>query len=81
VRRVAPGDKGESIRKLVNVAYTQANAAKHRHTATRVDAGVAANATALIVATLRLLAEEDDAQAGIVASSSRGTPGGVDIPF
>ena len=44
----------------MNVAYAQANAAKHRHTATRVDAGVAANATALIVSTLRLLDENDD---------------------
>lgn len=60
VRRSAPGRSGENLRKLVNVAYAQANAAKHRHTATRVDAGVAANATALIVSTLRLLDENDD---------------------
>jgi hypothetical protein len=60
VRRVAPGEQGEEIRKLVNAAYAQANAAKHRHTATRIDAGVAANATALLVSTLRLLTEEDE---------------------
>lgn len=59
VRRSEPGRSGENLRKLVNVAYAQANAAKHRHTATRVDAGVAANATALIVSTLRLLDEND----------------------
>lgn len=60
VRRAAPGKSGENLRKLVNVAYAQANAAKHRHTATRVDAGIAANATALIVSTLRLLDENDN---------------------
>jgi hypothetical protein len=59
VRRCAPGSNGENLRKLVNAAYAQANGAKHRHTATRIDAGVAANATALIVSTLRLLDEED----------------------
>jgi hypothetical protein len=59
VRRCAPGSNGENLRKLVNAAYAQANAAKHRHTATRIDAGVAANATTLIVSTLRLLDEED----------------------
>jgi len=63
VRRAAPGRSGENIRKLVNAAYAQANAAKHRHTATRIDAGAAANATALIVSTLRLLDEKDDAEA------------------
>jgi hypothetical protein len=63
VRRAAPGHSGENIRKLVNAAYAQANAAKHRHTATRIDAGAAANATALIVSTLRLLDERDDAEA------------------
>jgi hypothetical protein len=62
VRRAAPGDSGENIRKLVNASYAQANAAKHRHTATRIDAGVAANATALIVSTLRLLDETNDAE-------------------
>ncbi|MEX2105568.1 MAG: hypothetical protein WD810_01585 [Solirubrobacterales bacterium] len=61
VRRAAPGKSGENLRKLVTVGYAQANAAKHRHTATRVDAGVAANATALIAATLRLLDEGDEA--------------------
>ncbi len=60
VQRAAPGKSGENLRKLVNVAYAQANAAKHRHTATRIDAGVAANATALIVSTLRLLDENDN---------------------
>lgn len=64
VRRVAPGKSGENLRKLVNVAYAQANAAKHRHTATRVDAGVAANATALMVSTLRLLDEKDGEKTG-----------------
>lgn len=59
VRRAAPGESGENIRKLVNATYAQANAAKHRHTATHIDAGVAANATALIVSTLRLLDEKD----------------------
>ncbi len=59
VRRCSPGSNGENLRKLVNAAYAQANAAKHRHTATRIDAGVAANATTLIVSTLRLLDEED----------------------
>jgi hypothetical protein len=59
VQRAAPGKNGENVRKLVNAAYAQANAAKHRHSATRIDAGVAANATALIVSTLRLLDEND----------------------
>jgi hypothetical protein len=63
VSRVVPGKDGENIRKLVNAAYAQANAAKHRHTATRIDAGVAANAAALLVSTLRLLSEEDEAGA------------------
>ncbi len=54
------GEQGEQVRKLVNAAYAQANTAKHRLTATRSDAGVAANATALLVSTLRLLSEEDD---------------------
>jgi hypothetical protein len=64
VRRAAPGGSGETLRKLVNVSYAQANTAKHRHTATRIDAGVAANATALIVSTLRLLDEGDDVSTG-----------------
>jgi len=82
VGRVVPGDKGENIRKLVNAAYSQANAAKHRHTATGIDAGVAANATALLVSTLRLLAEEDAAQADVVASQREPRPakGGIS-PF
>jgi AcrR family transcriptional regulator len=60
LRRVAAGDKGENVRKIVNGAYAQANAAKHRHLATRADAGIAANATLLTVSTLRLLANEDE---------------------
>lgn len=68
VRRVAPGKSGEHLRKLVTVAYAQANAAKHRHTATRIDAGVAANATALIVSTLRLLDEEEETNEGDLMS-------------
>jgi len=60
VRRVVPGEQGEQIRKLVNAAYAQANTAKHRQTPTRIDAGVAANATALLVATLRLLSDENE---------------------
>lgn len=63
VRRVVPGEQGEQIRKLVNAAYAQANTAKHRQTPTRIDAGIAANATALLVSTLRLLSEEDEAEA------------------
>jgi hypothetical protein len=59
-KRVAKGDRFENVRKMVNAAYGQANAAKHRHTATRVDAGIAANATVLLVSTLRLLVEEDE---------------------
>jgi len=59
VRRLVPGRTGESLRGLVNAAYAQANTAKHRHTATRVDAGAAANATSLIAATLRLLDESE----------------------
>jgi hypothetical protein len=73
VRRAAPGKNGENIRKLVNAAYAQANAAKHRHNATRIDAGVAANATALIVSTLRLLDEEDrgvPAEADVMSSTA-----------
>lgn len=58
LRRVAAGEKSENIRKIVNGAYGQANAAKHRHVATRADAGISANATLLIVSTLRLLADE-----------------------
>ncbi len=68
VRRLAAGERAENVRKVVNASYAQANAAKHRHTATRTDAGVAANATVLIVSTLRLLADEDE------VSSRRGTP-------
>jgi hypothetical protein len=72
VQRAAPGKNGENVRKLVNAAYAQANAAKHRHSATRVDAGVAANATALIVSTLRLLDEDDrygeDAHESVMSS-------------
>lgn len=60
LRRVAAGEKRESIRKTVNGAYAQANAAKHRHVATRADAGIAANTTLLIVSTLHLLADEAD---------------------
>lgn len=59
--RIVPGEQGEQIRKLVNAAYAQANTAKHRQTPTRIDAGVAANATALLISTLRLLSEEDEA--------------------
>jgi hypothetical protein len=69
VRRVVPGKEGENIRKLVNAVYAQANTAKHRHTATRIDAGVAANATALIVSTLRLLSEEDGARVEVVSGA------------
>lgn len=61
LRRVASGKHNENIRKLVNGAYGQANAAKHRHMATRTDAGIAANATVVIVSTLRLLSDEDQA--------------------
>lgn len=75
LRRVAAGEKGENIRKIVNGAYAQANAAKHRHVATRADAGIAANATLLIVSTLRLLADETDD-----ASPPRRKPD-HDIPF
>lgn len=60
LRRVAAGEKGENIRKIVNGAYSQANTAKHRHVATRADAGIAANATLLIVSMLRLLTDETD---------------------
>ena len=59
LRRVAPGERAEHLRKIANGAYGQANAAKHRHAATRVDAGVAANATLLLVDTLRLLTDEE----------------------
>lgn len=60
LRRVAPGERGENLRKMLNGAYGEANAAKHRHLATRVDAGTAANAVLLIVDTLRLLADESE---------------------
>jgi hypothetical protein len=60
LRRVASGEKGDDIRKIVNGAYGQANTAKHRHLATRTDAGIAANATLLIVSTLRLLVDEEE---------------------
>lgn len=68
VRRVVPGKEGENIRKL-GPAYAQANTAKHRYTATRIDAGVAANATALIVSTLRLLSEEDGTRVEVVSGA------------
>ena len=42
------------------MSYAQAKA-KRRRTPSRVDAGVAANATAPIVSTLRLLTQEDPA--------------------
>jgi hypothetical protein len=69
VRRVVPGKEGENIRKLVNAVYAQANTAKHRHMATRIDAGVAANAAVLIVSTLRLLSEEDGARVEVVSGA------------
>lgn len=75
MRRVAAGEKGENIRKIVNGAYGQANAAKHRHVATRADAGIAANATLLIVSMLRLLADETD------GPTPRRRQQDVDIPF
>jgi hypothetical protein len=71
VRRVVPGKEGENVRKLANVAYAQANTAKHRHTATRIDAGVAANAAALIVSTLRLLSEEDGARVEVAPGAGK----------
>lgn len=73
LRRVASGNRGENIRKIVNGAYGQANAAKHRHLATRVDAGIAANATLLIISTLRLLVDEDEDRAPL--------RGDQDLPF
>lgn len=81
VQRVVPGDKGENIRRMVNAAYAQANTAKHRHTATRIDAGVAANATALIVSTLRLLAEEDGSEVVAPESPTPVPAESDDIPF
>lgn len=73
LRRVASGDRGENIRKVVNGAYGQANAAKHRHLATRADAGIAANAALLVISTLRLLADEDEGRMALDRDN--------DIPF
>ena len=55
----ARGDRFENLRKLVRAAYAQANTAKHRETADRIDAGVAVAATLMLVESLRLVADLD----------------------
>jgi len=67
--RVAPGSGFTHARALVRNALGQANTAKHRRTADALDAGVACEATILVVGIVRLFA---DADAGVMDD---------DIPF
>ncbi len=76
LRRAASGSRFEHVRKIVSATYGQANLAKHRQTATKVDAGIAAHAALLLAQTLRLIAEEDGE-----AGNRPQSPADDDIPF
>ena len=76
LRRAASGSRFEHVRKIVSATYGQANLAKHRQTATKVDAGIAAHGALLLAQTLRLIAEEDEE-----AGNRPQSPADNDIPF
>jgi hypothetical protein len=56
---VTPGKRFEEVRTLIRASWRQAEAVKHRNEPNRTDAGIAADATALLVAMVRRLADED----------------------
>jgi hypothetical protein len=58
--QVGKGERFEHVRTLIRAAWRQAQAVKHRDDPNRTDAGIAADATALLVAIIRRLADEDD---------------------
>lgn len=73
--QVKKGERFEHVRTLVRATWRQAQGVKHRDDPNRTDAGIAADSTALLVAILRRLADEDGQPPGppVVASD--------DIPF
>lgn len=60
LRGVATGDRFEEVRPIIRATWRQAQAVKHRDNPNRTDAGVSADATALLVAIIRRLADEDE---------------------
>jgi hypothetical protein len=54
-----PGRRFEEVRPIIRAAWRQAQAVKHRDEPNRTDAGIAADTTALLVAIVRRLADED----------------------
>jgi hypothetical protein len=57
VQHEAPGKAGADLRRLVSSAFDLAQAVKHRHKPSRADAGIVADAAALIVSIVRRLAD------------------------
>lgn len=72
--QVKKGERFEHVRTLVRATWRQAQAVKHRDDPNLTDAGVAADATALLVAIVRRLADEDQPPA------KSGTIGDDDVP-
>lgn len=71
---VKKGERFEHVRTLVRASWRQAQAVKHRDDPNATDAGIAADAAALLVAIVRRLADED-------RPPSRPVPANDDIPF
>jgi hypothetical protein len=60
LRAVATGDRFEEVRPIIRATWRQAQAVKHRDNPNRTDAGISADASALLVAIVRRLADEDE---------------------
>jgi hypothetical protein len=60
LRAVATGDRFEEVRPIIRAAWRQAQAVKHRDNPNRTDAGISADASALLVAIVRRLADEEE---------------------
>ena len=54
------GRRFENLRKIAKAAYAQANAAKHRDHANRVDAGIAVASVVVLAESLRLVADYEE---------------------
>lgn len=70
---VTKGKRFEEVRPLIRATWRQAQSVKHRDDPNRTDAGIAADSTALLVAIVRRLADED--------GRSRRQPGTSEIRF
>lgn len=70
---VKKGERFEHVRTLIRATWRQAQSIKHRHDPNRTDTGIAADSTALLVAIVRRLADED--------GQPRAPVDDTDIPF